>query len=225
MLCVLWQKYKSDNNLLPLLGGCRGEAKKLARKWHYFKPMKIAPFKNTRKSMKEFAMKLSEGGFRSIFDRIDQLSVKRGVDTMGLDKFINQCALMAAGTGAVAGTGGLFTMLVGMPVDFVNLITQQFRVTMAVMYHNRGSYRVGFDEFMQLVATSFKIEAGISVSKTMMESVAEKLFLAFGVRAAERLVPVIGAAIGGTANYLFVKRMADKVKEQYPNPKMVIKID
>ncbi|PAW93005.1 hypothetical protein CKK33_05655 [Mucilaginibacter sp. MD40] len=186
--------------------------------------MNIIPFKNTKKHIKEYAGKLSEGGFRSIFDRIDQLSVKRGVDTMGLDKFINQCALMAAGSGAVAGTGGFFTMLIGMPIDFVNLITQQFRVTMAIMYHNKGSYQIGFNEFMQLVATSFKVEAGIAVSKTMMENVAEKIFLAFGVRAAERLVPVIGAAIGGTANYLFVKRMAEKVKEQYPGPGKVIKI-
>lgn len=187
--------------------------------------MNIIPFKNTRKHIKEYAGKLSEGGFRSIFDRIDQLSVKRGVDTMGLDKFINQCALMAAGSGAVAGTGGFFTMLIGMPIDFINLITQQFRVTMAVMYANRGSYKIGFDEFMSLVATSFKIETGVAVSKTMMENVAEKILLAFGVRTAERLVPVIGAAIGGTANYLFVKRMAAKVKEQYPNPRMIIKID
>ncbi|MFD0795722.1 hypothetical protein ACFQZX_19025 [Mucilaginibacter litoreus] len=187
--------------------------------------MKIIPFKNARNSIKQFTEKLSEDGFRQIFDRIDQLSVKRGVDTMGLDKFINQCALMAATSGAVAGTGGLITMLVGMPVDFVNLIAQQFRVTMAIMYHNKGSYRVGFDDFMTLVATSFKIETGMAVTKTMMEGVAEKLLLGFGVRTAERLVPVIGAAIGGTANYLFVKRMANKVKELYPNPKMVIKID
>ena len=83
---------------------------------------------------------------------------------------------MAAGSGAVAGTGGFFTMLIGMPIDFVNLITQQFRVTMAIMYHNKGSYQIGFNEFMQLVATSFKVEAGIAVSKTMMENVAEKIF-------------------------------------------------
>jgi hypothetical protein len=115
---------------------------------------------------------------------------------------------MAAGSGAIAGSGGIMTMIVGMPVDFVNLITQQFRVTMAVMYYTKGSYRIGFDEFMVLVATSFKIEAGVAVTKTMMEGIAEKLLLAFGVRAAERLVPVVGAVIGGTANYLFVKRMA-----------------
>ncbi|QHS55377.1 hypothetical protein GWR56_07425 [Mucilaginibacter sp. 14171R-50] len=174
--------------------------------------MKI-PFKKTRTDIKHYVDTLSQDGFRKIFDQIDQLSVKKGVDKHGLDKFINQCAYMAAGSGAIAGSGGIITMLVGMPVDFVNLITQQFRVTMAIMYYAKGSYRVGFDEFMQLVATSFKIEAGVAVTKNIMEGIAEKLLLAFGVRAAERLVPVVGAVIGGTANYLFVKRMAQKVKE------------
>jgi hypothetical protein len=141
-----------------------------------------------------------------------------------LDKFINQCAYLAAGSGAIAGSGGIMTMIVGMPVDFVNLITQQFRVTMAIMYYTKGSYRISFDEFMHLVATSFKIEAGVTLTKTMMESIAEKLLLAFGARAAKRLVPVVGAVIGGTANYLFVKRMAGKVKELYSNLTVVIPI-
>lgn len=184
----------------------------------------IVPFKKARTDLKEFAGKLSNSGFKQIFDHIDQLNIKKGVDNMGLDKFINQCAYLAAGSGVVSGTGGLVTMMIGMPVDFVNLITQQFRVTMAIMYYHKGSYKIGFDEFMQLVATSFKIEAGIAVTKTMMETIAEKMLLAFGAKAARRLVPVVGAVIGGAANYMFVKKMAEKVKELYPDP-VVIKID
>ncbi|OOQ61248.1 hypothetical protein [Mucilaginibacter pedocola] len=170
------------------------------------------PFKRTRANIKQYAEKLSHDGFKQIFDHIDQLNIKRGVDKLGLEKFINQCAYLAAGSGAVAGSGGAITMLVGMPVDFVNLITQQFRVTMAIMYYSRGSYKITFEEFMSLVATSFKVEAGVAMTKSVMETVAEKLLLAFGVRTAERLIPVVGAVIGGTANYLFVKRMAQSVK-------------
>ncbi len=173
----------------------------------------ISPFKNTRNDIKQYVDRLSHDGFKHIFEKIDQVGIKKSVDKRGLDKFINQCAYIAAGSGAIAGSGGLMTMLVGMPVDFVNLITQQFRVTMAIMYYAKGSYKIGFDEFMHLVATSFKIDAGVAVTKSMMEGIAEKLLLAFGVRAAERLVPVVGAVIGGTANYVFVKRMALKVKE------------
>ncbi|RFZ82864.1 hypothetical protein DYU05_11925 [Mucilaginibacter terrenus] len=172
-------------------------------------------FKKTRFDIKRYAEKLSHEGFKQIFDHIDQLNIKKGVDTMGLDKFINQCAYLAAGSGALSGTGGFITMIVGMPVDFVNLITQQFRVTMAVMYYSRGHSRFTFEDFMSLIATSLKIEAGVSVTKTMMEKVAEKLLLAFGVRTAERLVPVVGAVIGGATNYIFVKRMADSVKKMH----------
>ena len=178
------------------------------------KTMKL-PFKQTRTDLKQYAGKLSHDGFKQIFDHIDQLNIKRGVDKMGLNKFINQCAYLAAGSGAISGTGGIITMVVGMPVDFVNLITQQFRVTMAIMYYSRGSYKISFEEFMLLVAASFKIEAGVAMTKTVMEKVAEKLLLAFGVRTAERLIPVVGAVIGGTANYLFVKRMAELVKRTH----------
>ena len=185
----------------------------------------IIPFKKTRNSIKQFTEKLSHDGFKQIFDHIDQLSIKKGVDKMGLDKFINQCAYMAAGSGALSGTGGIITMVVGMPVDFVNLITQQFRVTMAIMYYSKGTYRIGFDEFMSLVATSFKVEAGVAVTKTMMEGIAEKLMLGLGVRTAERLIPVVGAVIGGTANYMFVKRMAESVKKLHKlNEPVVVQV-
>jgi hypothetical protein len=58
----------------------------------------------------------------------------------------------------------------------------------------------------------------------MMESVAEKIILNLGVRTAERLVPVVGAVIGGTTNYLFIKRMAKSVKEMQGLP-MVIQVN
>ncbi|WP_233496609.1 EcsC family protein [Mucilaginibacter hurinus] len=171
--------------------------------------------------IKEQANKLADTGFRQIFNRIDQLHIKKGVDSMGLDKFIEQCALIAAGSGAVSGSGGLITMVVGMPLDMLNLISQQFRVTMAITYYNRGSYKIGFVEFMKIVAASFKVEAGVAASKTVMEAVAEKLIMKLGARAARRLVPVVGAVIGGTANYIFIKRMAKTVKELHPDPVVI----
>jgi len=176
-------------------------------------PMKKINIKEFSADIKKQAGELAQTGFRQVFEHIDQLKIKKGVDALGIDKFINQCAWLAAGSGVVAGSGGIITMLAGLPLDVANLITQQFRVTMAVMYHQRGDYHFTFDEFMAFVATSLKVEAGVAVSKTMMEGVAEKLLLLVGSRTAERLVPVVGAAIGGTANYLFIKRMAKSVKE------------
>ena len=175
--------------------------------------MKLTKFKKASVGVKRKAQKLAEAGFKQIFEHINQLNIKKGVDKIGLDKFIEQCAWLAAGTGVVSGSGGMFTLIAGIPFDFANLITQQFRVTMAVMYYNRGTYQVSFEEFMSLVATSLKVEAGVAISKTMMEGIAEKLLMLFGTRTAERLVPVVGGVIGGGTNYVFIKRMAKSVKE------------
>jgi hypothetical protein len=92
---------------------------------------------------------------------------------------------------------------------------------MAIMYYNRGGYQMGFDEFMKLVAISFKVETGVALTKTMMEGIAEKIILNLGVRTAERLIPVVGAVIGGTTNYLFIKRMAKSVKELQAQPVVI----
>jgi len=181
----------------------------------------MQPLKNITSNIKEYAKTLSQDGFHQIFNHIDQLKVKEGVDRLGLDKFIDQCAYLAAGSGVISGSGGLFTMVIGIPLDFMNLITQQFRVTMAIMYSTRGAYNIGFNEFMSLVAASLKVEASVAITKTMMESVAEKMLLIFGTRTAERLIPVVGAAIGGTTNYLFIKRMAKMVKKMQLEPAVI----
>jgi hypothetical protein len=174
------------------------------------KPLKL---KNISNGLKQQIINLSTRGFQQIFEHIDQHNIKNGVDTMGLDKFIDHCAYLAAGSGAISGSGGMVTLLIGTPLDMANLITQQFRVTMAIMYYNQGSYNFGFEEFMRMVATSLKVEAGLQITKTMMESVAEKLMLMVGTRTAERLVPIVGGIIGGATNYMFIKRVAAKVKE------------
>ncbi|MBB6499137.1 hypothetical protein [Pedobacter cryoconitis] len=162
--------------------------------------------------IREGFKELSKGGFRQIFNQIDQLGIKKGVDSMGIDKFINQCALMAAGSGIITGVGGISTMAIGVPLDLANLITQQFRVTLAISYYNTGRYQIRFDDFFKIVASSLKADTGMVVSKNVMEEVAEKVLLNLGSRTAERLIPVFGAVIGGTVNYLFIKRVADNLK-------------
>jgi hypothetical protein len=181
----------------------------------------MEPLRKLRDSAKLYIEELSQDGFQKIFDHIDQLKIKNGVDRLGLDKFIGQCAYLAAGSGVISGSGGMFTMIIGIPVDFINLITQQFRITMAIMYHERGTYEIGFNEFMSLVAASLRVDASITLTKTMMEGIAEKLLMLFGTRTAERLIPVVGAAIGGTTNYLFIKRMAKMVKQMQLEPVII----
>ena len=165
-------------------------------------------------ALKKSLSAMAKGGFKKLFNHIDQLTIKRGVDEMGIDKFINQCALLAAGSGAASGAGGLATLLVGAPLDMLNLVMQQFRVTMAIRYHNTGEYRINFIDCFRMVASSLKVDAGVTITKNIMEEVVAKLMLIFGSRAAERLLPVVGAVIGGTANYLFIKRVADNLLKQ-----------
>ncbi len=183
--------------------------------------MKLIKFKKIGADIKVQAKKLAHEGFKQIFERIDQLNIKKGVDKMGLDKFIEQCAYLAAGSGIISGSGGALTVIVGIPFDFLNLITQQFRVTMAISYYNKGSYQLSYEEFMSVVATSLKVEAGVNLTKTVMEAIAEKMLMVLGTRTAERMVPVVGAVIGGTANYIFIKRMAKSVKEMQNQPVVI----
>lgn len=168
--------------------------------------------RKVKQDLKAGVNNLATGGFQQIFKHIDQLGIKKGVDSMGIDKFVNQCALMAAGSGVLTGIGGLGTALIGTPVDVINLITQQFRVTLAISYHQTGRYRIRFDDFFRIVASSVKADTKLAISKNIMEEVAEKILLNMGSKAARRLVPVVGAVIGGTVNYLFIKKVAEEVK-------------
>lgn len=131
---------------------------------------------------------------------------------MGLDHFIQHCARLSAGTGAITGMGGTASLLVGLPFDVLNNITQQFRVTLAVIYDRRRSYEVGFEEFMSIVAVSLGVEAGLVMTRSLLEKVAERLLIRMGAKAGGRLIPVAGAFIGATTNYLFIKSIGASVK-------------
>jgi hypothetical protein len=151
---------------------------------------------------------LQKDTFKRIFTRIDQLGVKQGIDKMGLDRFIEQCARLAATTGVISGGGGILTMAVGIPFDLLNMITQQFRVSLGILYYHRGTYEFGFDEFMDFLTTALQVEAGVAVTKALLERGTEKIMLRMGSKAAGRLIPVVGAIIGGSTNYIFIKRLA-----------------
>ncbi|MDB5134387.1 MAG: hypothetical protein JWP37_990 [Mucilaginibacter sp.] len=159
---------------------------------------------------------LSQGAFKRIFTHIDQLGIKQGVDKIGIDRFVEQCARLAATTGVISGGGGALTMAIGIPFDLLNMITQQFRVTLGIIYYHRGTYNVSFDEFVSILAVVFQVEAGVAITKTILERVAEKMMIRLGSKTAGRLIPIVGAVIGGSTNYLFIKRVAVSVKRLQP---------
>jgi hypothetical protein len=176
--------------------------------------LKQVNFKKIKTDIRKGFKYLAEGGFKQIFNQIDQLGIKKGVDTMGVDKFTNQCAFLAAGSGVITGVGGIGTMLIGTPLDVINLITQQFRVTLAISYHNTGKYKISFEDFFKIVASSVKADTKLAISKNIMEEVAEKILMSLGSKATRRLVPVVGGLIGGTVNYLFIKGIAKDLREK-----------
>ncbi len=168
----------------------------------------------------------SQDGFKRLFTHVDQLSVKRNVDKMGLDKFIEHCARMAAVSGAISGGGGIVTIAIGIPLDLVNLISQQIRVTLGIIYHTRGAYEITFDEFLSIMAAALQVEAGIAITKNVLERGSERLLLRMGTKTATRLIPIVGGAIGGVTNYIFIKRMAKAVKRMQPQYEpLVIRVE
>ncbi len=156
---------------------------------------------------------LALSGFRKIFNSVNQYGVKKGVDELGLDAYIKHCARISASTGAITGVGGATSMILGLPLDLFNSITQQFRVTLAVIYDRRGTYQISFEAFMSVVAISVGLEAGLIATRSFLENIAEKLLLRLGESAVGRLIPVVGAFVGGTANYLFIRGIGASMKK------------
>jgi hypothetical protein len=169
-----------------------------------------------RQTVHKRANLLATYAFRRIFDRVDKVAVKRGVDEMGLNAFIKHCARLAAATGFVSGFGGVVTMVVGVPADMLNTVTQQFRVTLAVIYAKTGDCEVNFEGFMAIVAVSIGVEAGIMVTKSVLVRIGERLLLRLSERTAARVIPILGAAIGGTTNYLFIRGIGASLKRVMP---------
>lgn len=134
--------------------------------------------------------------FHKAFESINQFEVKKGVDA----------------TGAATGFGGFATMIVGVPVDVVNNVIQQFRVTLGVIYYRKGVYNVSFGELMKIVGVSIGVEVGATLTKSVMISIANKILVRLSASAAGKAIPFFGAVIGGSVNYGFIKFIGAAVK-------------
>jgi len=66
------------------------------------------------------------------------------------------------------------------------------------------------------MATAMQVEAGIAITKNILERGAERMLVRMGSKTATRLIPVVGGMISGATNYMFIKRMADSVKKMQP---------
>lgn len=148
-----------------------------------------------------------------IYTHIDHDTIKKGVDAKGIDKFITECASLAAVTGVVTGLGGAFTAVVGVPVDIINNVTQQFRVTLAIVYSRRGHYeQLSFDDFMKIVAISLGVEIGAILTRQMLLNITTAILAKMTIANTARIVPVFASVIGGSVNFFFIKGMAEAVR-------------
>ncbi len=151
--------------------------------------------------------------FKKVFESMNNEGIKESVDKNGIDHFISNCALLAATTGAASGFGGFTTMVVGVPADVINNVIQQFRVTLGVIYYKKGVYKVSFSEFMTIVGLSVGVEVGVSITKSVMISIANKILIRLSASTAGKAIPFLGAAIGGSVNYGFIKAIGAAVKK------------
>lgn len=151
--------------------------------------------------------------FKTVFEHIGREGIKKGVKAKGLDGFINECAILAGTTGAIAGFGGAATMIVGVPVDVINNVMQQFRVTFAVIYDRKKSYsRISFEEFMKIVGMSVGVEVGATLTKVALVSIAGAILARMSASTAGKMIPFVGSFVGGTVNFFFIKGIGEAVK-------------
>jgi hypothetical protein len=150
--------------------------------------------------------------FQKIFENINQFDIKNKVDKMGIDAFIKQCATLAATTGAASGFGGFTTSIVGVPFDLMNNVLQLFRVTLGVIYHRKGVYKVSFVELIRIIGAAIGVEVGNFLTRIILIEIAKNVLLRMSASLAGKSVPFLGAAIGGFANYQYIHGMGESIK-------------
>ncbi|MBN8823182.1 MULTISPECIES: hypothetical protein [unclassified Spirosoma] len=150
--------------------------------------------------------------FEHFYDKLDDLNIREKVDKDGIDSFINECAIVAGAVGGATGLGGIVTTVVGIPVEITNNVFQQFRVTLAVIYHKTGQYKPSFPEFMKIVGMSIGVEVGATVTKAVLVAIANSLLTRMAAKTALRAIPILGAAVGATTNYLFILGIGKSLK-------------
>ena len=155
--------------------------------------------------MKKEILNQIESSFKFIHENLDGFSISKHVEKKGIDNYINYCAGLAATTGVITGFGGGITLLLGLPADIANTISQQFRVTLAVIYNKTGRYKIKFSEFMKIVGLSIGIEVGFHSLQVLTIKIAQEIAKKIASRGFGRVIPILGGVVGGSMNFVFIK--------------------
>lgn len=155
-----------------------------------------------------------ENALKFAHKNLDGFAIKKKVDHMGIDNYINRCAFFAGSTGAAVGSLGLFggpIFIVGVPTDIANMIAQQLRVTLAVIYHRTGNFSVEFSEFMRICALSLGLKVGFRGVALITQQVSIAIARQLLAKGLGRMIPVVGGVINGGGNYVFVKSVGSSL--------------
>jgi hypothetical protein len=142
--------------------------------------------------------------FSKFYEKLDDLDIRGKVDKDGLDRFVKECAMVSGAVGAATGLGGIATTIIGVPIELTNNIFQQFRVTLAVIYHRTGQYKPTFNEFMKIVGMSLGVEVGAILTHAILSRIATALLTRMAAKTALRAIPLLGSVVGAGTNYLFI---------------------
>jgi hypothetical protein len=153
--------------------------------------------------VKKLQEKLAEK-LRDLYMNVDNYKVKEAVDSGGIDAFINRCAKLAATSGAAAGVGGIASAI-ALPADAINLVLQHIRVTLAVIYDKTGSYDVSFAQLLPVLGASVGVTAGALGGAALAYHIAGRIAVRLVAGSAGRVIPILGAVVGGSLNYGYIK--------------------
>jgi len=161
-----------------------------------------------------------------------------------IEKLMGKYATLAASycalSGATSGVGGVFTTMTLAGVDIANMAAQLYRLSqkMAIlngfdienMIHEEKAHLIylqalGFDAVAQAtIRTQVAKAAAVNVSKPgpaanvtirLVMEVAKLLGGPLSKAQAAKLVPLIGAIIGGGVNYIYAKHVSEKMISEY----------
>lgn len=151
--------------------------------------------------------------FERIYDKINKEDIKTHVDEKGIEDFIDHCAWLAGASGAIGGFGGIITMLAGLPADTTYRIIQHFRVTLGIIYAKTGNLDLSFEQFMKIIGASLGINIAKGVGRVVLSNIAKKMLVKISAKSLGRAVPLVGAAVGGTINYSYIKNVAKSMNQ------------
>ncbi|HET7433467.1 MAG TPA: EcsC family protein [Thermoanaerobaculia bacterium] len=187
------------------------------------------------KNLKRRADAVLEEVFRSLFEEIDTIKLRKEIDSLraGAPEYSSsqhakslarRTSIRCAAAGAVTGLPSGIAAIGTLGADLAYLIYQQFRLILgiATIYGHEPTSRERFTEALSCVAVSSGIGIGKQSIATMLGSatieggvIAEKIGARFMRERLAKVIPFVGIFSGGALNYVSVQAVARNAIRYY----------